>query len=280
LDLLESYENETAYIVWSDIDASIGTLGNCLDRTDSKAKFDAFCRKLYKKIGDKMGWTPKSGESHTDAMLRPLVLGRLGRAGDESVLKEARQRFKDYVDGKGDMVPDLRGIVFALVGKNDGQSAYDALQGIFEKSDFSEVQRQALSSMSRTTDVDLQKKALEYGMSNKVRLQDFFLVFFGLSSTAVGQDTAWNYCKANFKTLIEKFGSPGNPLLAYVLKFSCKSHCTEEKAKEIEDYFREHDYSVALHRPIKQSLEGIRLNAGLLKRDAEKVKTWLTNKGF
>jgi len=258
----------------------LGKLANCLERTEYRPKFDAFCRKLYSKIGAKLGWDPKSGECHTDGMLRPLVLGRLGRSGDESVLTEARRRFKDYVDAKGDMVPDLRGVVFALVAKNDGQTAYDSLQAIFEKSDFSEVQRQALVSMARTVVPDLQKRVLDYAMSEKVRLQDLHMVFFGLSASANGQDSAWNYFKTDFKTLIEKYGNPGSPLLGYVLKFCCQSHCSEEKAKEIEAYFKENDYSAALHRSIKQSLESIHLNAGLLKRDAENMKVWLTKKGY
>jgi len=277
---LESYANETDYTVWAEIDAAIGTIANCVERTDYKEKFAAFIRKLYKNIADKVGWNPKSNESHTDAMLRPLVLGRLGRSGDESVLKEARQRFKNYIEGKEDMVPDLRGMVFGLIGKYDGEAGQKELIGIFEKSDFSEVQRQAVSSIGRSTDPELQKRALDYNMSGKVRLQDLPWVFIGMCTTATGQETSWNFFKANFDKLIEKYGSAGNPLLGYILKFSCQSHCTEEKAKEIEEYFKKNDFTVALHRPVKQSLESVYLNVGLLKRDAEKMKSWLTNKGF
>jgi len=280
LDLLESYENETDYTVWVDINGSMASLANCIERTDYRPKFDAFVRKLYSKIGEKLGWDPKSGEGHTVALLRPLVLDRLGRSGDEKVLAEARKRFKEYSEKKGDMIPDLRSMVFSLVGKYDGTAGYEALQKIFETSELSEVQRQALLAMSRSNDANLQKRVLEYGMSDKVRLQDFHMIFFGLATSATGQDTAWNFFKSNFKTLTEKYGSPGNPLLANSLKFACQAHCSEEKAKEIEDFFHKTETSVALNRPINQSLEGIRLNAGLLKRDADKIKEWLGKKGF
>ena len=48
----------------------------------------------------------KSG--HLDALLRGLVLGKLGKAGHKATLEEARRRFKDHVEGKQILSADLR----------------------------------------------------------------------------------------------------------------------------------------------------------------------------
>lgn len=45
---------------------------------------------------------------HLDALLRGLVLGKLGKAGHKPTLEEARRRFKDHVDGKNTLSADLR----------------------------------------------------------------------------------------------------------------------------------------------------------------------------
>lgn len=45
---------------------------------------------------------------HLDALLRSLVLGKLGKAGHKPTLEEARRRFKDHVDGKQVLPADLR----------------------------------------------------------------------------------------------------------------------------------------------------------------------------
>jgi len=127
LDLLESYADETDFTVWSEINSSILSLDNCLERTDYYEKYQKFIRKLYEKIGGQLGWDPKPNEGHTVSMLRPLVLGRLGRAGDQQVLDAARKHFHAYVDDGKDLLPDLRGMVFGLIGHFDGEKGQKTL---------------------------------------------------------------------------------------------------------------------------------------------------------
>lgn len=45
---------------------------------------------------------------HLDALLRGLVLGKLGKTGHKATLEEARKRFKDHVDGNLILSADLR----------------------------------------------------------------------------------------------------------------------------------------------------------------------------
>ena len=54
--------------------------------------FEFLCRKL--------GWEPKTGESHLDAMLRGEVLTALAVFGDDLTLKEANRRFHAFLDDR------------------------------------------------------------------------------------------------------------------------------------------------------------------------------------
>lgn len=51
---------------------------------------------------------PTCSLGHLDALLRGLVLGKLGKAGHKATLEEARRRFKDHVEGKHMLSADLR----------------------------------------------------------------------------------------------------------------------------------------------------------------------------
>lgn len=44
-------------------------------------------------------------------MLRPVILGRLGKSGDQQVIDVARKLFRAYVDDGKELSPDLRGMV-------------------------------------------------------------------------------------------------------------------------------------------------------------------------
>ena len=65
----------------------------------------ALCRKL--------GWDPKSGESHLDSMLRGEILTALSLFGHDATLTEAVRRFCAFVDDRNASLlpPDLRKVV-------------------------------------------------------------------------------------------------------------------------------------------------------------------------
>ena len=64
--------------------------------------FEFLCRKL--------GWKPKPGESHLDAMLRGEVLTALAVFGHNMTLEEASRRFLAFLDDRNTPLlhPDIR----------------------------------------------------------------------------------------------------------------------------------------------------------------------------
>ena len=61
--------------------------------------FDAFGRDLFSTVYRTVGWDPKEGEGYLTAMLRALVLGKVGAFGHKDAVKEAQKRFALHVDG-------------------------------------------------------------------------------------------------------------------------------------------------------------------------------------
>lgn len=142
LKLMEAFVNEPNYTVWSDLSCNLGVLSSLLSHTDFHEEIQEFIRDLFTPIGMKLGWDSKPGEGerrtsdslsircptnqnvlthclwrgwswidvvgHLDALLRGLVLGKLGKAGHKPTLEEARRRFKEHVEGKQVLPADLR----------------------------------------------------------------------------------------------------------------------------------------------------------------------------
>lgn len=71
------------------------------------------CLSLLHFPGRKLGWEPKQGESHLEAMLRGQVLTALAEFGDEPTLKEASRRFHAFLDDRSTplLPPDIRRVV-------------------------------------------------------------------------------------------------------------------------------------------------------------------------
>jgi len=62
----------------------------------------------------KLGWDPKQGESHLDAMLRGEVLTALAVFGHDETLKEAVRRFDAFLADRNTplLPPDIRRVCF------------------------------------------------------------------------------------------------------------------------------------------------------------------------
>jgi hypothetical protein len=64
---------------------------------------------------------------HLDKLLRPLVIGRLGRFGDEAIIAEARKRFDAHVSGKTLIPADLRSPVYRTVLSVGDEATYSTM---------------------------------------------------------------------------------------------------------------------------------------------------------
>ena len=115
---------------------------------------------------------------------------------------------------------------------------------------------------------------LEFGLSDKVRGQDLHYTLIYLSLTPTGRDKVWAWYQNNYKNLfIQRYGDSMTYLSA-ILRSSISGFASEEKAQEIEEFFKGKDVS-RFDRTLNQSLETIRTYAGWVGRDAEDVKQWL-----
>uniref|UniRef100_A0A5S6R5A7 Aminopeptidase n=1 Tax=Trichuris muris TaxID=70415 RepID=A0A5S6R5A7_TRIMR len=280
LNFLRSYENETDFNVWSEIDSSLQTLRNCLERANLSDSFSGFVRKLYAKMYDRLGFNPLPNEPHTDALLRPTILRRLGESGDERVIAEAEKQYRKFLQGES-IPSDTRATVFALMSRYNGDAAFNELLNTYKTTKSNEVKLDCILAFGQSSSTTALQETMELVLTDEVRLQDILYIFAGLVRTPLGQEAAWNFFKTNVRMIIEKCGSPTSSLFSYVVKLVVRNQCSKAKADEMENFFKTEDLmNHALCRPLQQSLENVRLNADLLHRDAADIGQWLRSEGF
>lgn len=64
--------------------------------------------------------------------LRALLLNRLTRSQHASTMQTAQAKFDEHVEAGVDLVPDLRRIIYATVGRTKSAKNVAALQKILE----------------------------------------------------------------------------------------------------------------------------------------------------
>jgi puromycin-sensitive aminopeptidase len=274
LKVIEAFDKETNYTVWADLSANLNGLSIILQYTDYHDNFKSFIRTLYAPIMAALGWDAQEGEGHLTAMLRSLVIGRIGNADNKAVVAEAKSRFAAHCDGSAQLPADLRGPVYSVALKHGGVTEYESLLKLYRAADLQEEKVRILHSLGSTRDTALLQRTLDFSLSNEVRSQDTVFVIAGTTGSVEGRELAWKFVRDNWKELHERF--TGGFLLARLVKSTTENFASEEKAKEIDEFFKANPAPSA-ERNIQQALENIRLNAEQLKRDGELVKQFLAN---
>uniref|UniRef100_A0A667ZW01 Aminopeptidase n=1 Tax=Myripristis murdjan TaxID=586833 RepID=A0A667ZW01_9TELE len=270
LKLMEAFVNEPNYTVWSDLSCNLGVLSSLLSHTDFHEEIQEFIRDLFTPIGLKLGWDSRQGEGHLDALLRGLVLGKLGKAGHKPTLEEARRRFKDHVEGKQILSADLRSPVYLTVLKHGDSTTLDTMLKLHKQADMQEEKNRIERVLGAISAPDLIQKVLNFALSEEVRPQDTVSVIGGVAgSSKHGRKAAWKFVKDNWEELHNRY--QGGFLISRLIKVNAPPVASANMSV----HFFESHHAPAAERTVQQCCENILLNAAWLKRDADDIHQYL-----
>uniref|UniRef100_A0A8B9NU40 Aminopeptidase n=1 Tax=Apteryx owenii TaxID=8824 RepID=A0A8B9NU40_APTOW len=269
LKVMEAFVNEPNYTVWSDLSCNLGILSTLLSHTDFYEEIQVFVKDVFSPIGERLGWDPKPGEGHLDALLRGLVLGKLGKAGHKATLEEARRRFKDHVEGKHILSADLRSPVYVTILKHGDSTTLDTMLKLHKQADMQEEKNRIERVLGAISQPELIQKVLTFALSEEVRPQDTVSVIGGVAGgSKQGRKAAWKFVRDNWEELYNRY--QGGFLISRLIKLTVDGFANDKMAAEVKAFFESHPAPSA-ERTVQQCCENILLNAAWLKRDAENI---------
>ncbi|KAL3276182.1 hypothetical protein HHI36_020900 [Cryptolaemus montrouzieri] len=274
LKLLQAFEDETDYTVWSSICGILSRVSVLLSHTDCEEAFQVYQRNLLRKISKRLGWDPQPDETHLDTLLRGLIAGRLAWLDDEETTAEAKKRFAAHVSSGPKISADLRSACYRTVLRAGGEREFTTLLKLYREADMHEEKDRISRSLGAAKDSNLLAKVLDFAMSNEVRSQDTVFVIMSVAITRVGRDLAWNFYKDNWRKFVDRYDGGG--LLTRLIKFTTENYASEKMAHEVETFFKEHK-APGTERSVQQAVETIRLNALWLNRDSDAIKNYLSS---
>ncbi|XP_043483664.1 puromycin-sensitive aminopeptidase-like [Leptopilina heterotoma] len=275
LKLMQAFQFEDDYTVWCTILNCLNKIGQLISHLNHLDNaFKVFGCSLLRNIGEKLGWEAKSNESHLDTLLRPRILGKLVFLEDEEIIREAKRRFTLHIKNETILAADLRSLVYRAVLSStsvDDVENFETMLRLYRECDLHEEKDRILSSLGAVGDVKLLARVLQFSMSDQVRAQDSV---FGITSVAMmryqGRLLAWEFLKEKWDILLDRYKS--GFLLTRLVKCITENFVTNEKAQEIEEFFKNQSI---VERTVQQSVETIRLNVAWLNRDKDKIQEFL-----
>ena len=271
LSLAQAYKNEGDASVWSDLASNLRDIEQLISDEAIHPAYQGFAREIFGPAARKIGWEPKSGEGHLDALLRSTVLSQAGSYHDPGVTAQASERFQKYLQDRETLAPDLRGVVFALAAQSGGKDVYDQIWGLEGETDLAEEKIRLLMSLTRFQQPELLNSTLADSLSAKVRSQDCVTLVAGVAANPKGRDLAWEFVKDNWAEFDRRYGGGGFGLMRLVS--ICSHFNSQEKADEVDSFFAEHP-APAAERTIRQALERVRLNIKWLEQNRQELTDW------
>ncbi|KAL6523975.1 AP-1 complex subunit mu-1-like [Orobanche minor] len=267
LALMGAYKEELDYTVLSNLISiafKVARIVADASAPELLADMKLFFVNLFQNPAGRLGWDPKQGESHLDAMLRGELLTALALFGHQATLEEANRRFRNSLDDRNTplLPPDLRRAVYVAVMQNVSTSnrfGYDSLLKIYRETDLSQEKTRILGSLASCRDPEITREFLNFLLTSEVRSQD---AVFGLDVSREARETAWDWLKDNWDNISKTYGAGfliTRFISAVVSPFTCY-----EKAEEVERFFASR-MKPYIARTLKQSIERVHINAAWVK---------------
>lgn len=265
LSLALHYQEETDYAVWIELASHLRKLANLLVFESFYPSYEVYCQTIFTKIAKKMDWEKKTGESHTDTLLRELILYSFGRYGDGETIKKAKALFtREKID------PDLRLVIYALVAENGDRRDFETLRTMYTKEELQQEKERIGRALGSFHQKNLLEETLAFCQTKDVRLHAVIPIITSVWSNPYGRDVAWHFVKTKWQWLCERFG--GGPFLSRLLA-SAGEFTKSSYAKDIESFFAKHPTPQAA-RSIAQAVEQIHSNAHWLSRDRDRLRAY------
>lgn len=127
LKVIEAYKDDDDYVVWAAVCSCLAKLNSILSWTDFQEAYHEWGRRLLVNIHSKVGWEKKPDESHTDTLLRSLVLNMLIGFNDPAVFAEAKRLFEAHANKTMVIPADIRSSVYAAVAKQADEKLFSTM---------------------------------------------------------------------------------------------------------------------------------------------------------
>jgi len=236
-----------------------------------REKFQRYARSLLRPTFETLSWGPKEGEPPTAANLRASLINALGDLNDPEIIAGCRERFEKYLANPASLAPDLRPSVLAVVGHYADEKTWNKLHELGLKTTSIEEKQNYYSALSEAIDPRLVKKTLPIALTEELPTSRALFLVPAVARDSGHPDIAWEFAKANMKTLLAKTDAAGaNRYAASLFTFFSE----DSRADELKSYAKA-NLPPASVPDVAKVVDEVQFRAEFKKRLAPQLNTWI-----
>jgi aminopeptidase N len=234
--------------------------------------FQRWLRRTAQPLMNRLGWTPRPGETDEVQDLRSAVIFAMGNAGrDPDVLREARRLAGLHVTGDATLHPSIVDATLELAAIDGDAALYEQYLAHINAPSNAREKARYLAALSFFADPELQKRTFALAMSSDIRTQEAPALIRSLMRRPAASARTWESVKANWGTIERTFGVfQGIPNVVGGIQHFCDLGMKED----VEGFFSTRRIE-GVERTLQQSLESIERCAALKSAQAANLSAFL-----
>jgi len=271
-----SLDDEDDPNVIEELGALTGMVQNLfLGADDLKETGSKFALRVFKKLGEKIGWEKKPGEGELVGSARTAVLQRLVLAGDAASVEKALSIFDNSCKTKETIPKELRSVVHKAVFQSGSDEQVEALLNVYRTSGIVDEKLTILNSTACAKTCERAAKLLEWARtSGEVKTQDFCYVSVPMSS--IHFNLLVKFIKEHWKWIVDTFHD--SPFLIGRVVSSVISGATDSaKIDEFRTFFADKEKDISFcQSSIQHEYETVMIRSNWLQMcRKENIAGWV-----
>ncbi|WP_158748646.1 M1 family metallopeptidase [Acidobacterium sp. S8] len=271
LNLVTAVKDDSNSAVIRTALGAVSTVDRQIAATDDEREALAtWVRKNFKPAYEKLGEASDS-DTPEKKELRASLFGFLGTIGnDADVIAQAKQMADKYLTDPSSVEATIGQTATGVAAIHGDAAFFDRLQKTFETSDNPQLQETALRLLAQFKDQSLERRALDYTVSGKVRNQDSAIQLLIMLQGRDTSDQAWQYIQQNWdKVQAQLTTSMGSYLVG-----GTGSFCSADVRDQVQSFFSTHKVP-ASERALVRAKDQINDCIELRSDQEPKLKEWI-----
>ncbi|NXE69940.1 AMPN Aminopeptidase, partial [Calcarius ornatus] len=175
--------------------------------------------------------------------------------------------------------PNLRSAIYCSMVATGGEDAWQFLWEKFQQARVVSEADKLRTALSCSPDPWILSRYLQYTLDpTKIRKQDATSTINSIASNVVGQSLAWDFIRANWRTLFTQYGGGSFSFSRLILSVT-QRFSSEFELQQLEQ-FKKDNQDIGFGsgtRALEQALEQTRANIKWVEENQAKVHSWFAN---
>ena len=252
--------------------ALLGALANVRGTfvtAENAPRFAAYLQRTLGPMIDRIGLTPRAGESHSVASLRPDLIAWLAEYGNEPRVRAyVSEQLPKYLQDPKSVEPTLAGLIVGLSATRGDEALFEEYRRRFENASTPAERARFLNGMRQFDDPAIKAKVREYALTAPVRPTELYTLV-GDTDDAAEREELFQWITANYDAILKKLPPTYTSNMAFIA-----GGCEPDRVERARKFFAEKKVQ-GTERSMARVAESVSECATLRAREIEAVTRYL-----